>query len=115
VSGSEAETEAEAEAEADSYVKTDFPSASLSWNKAPIWGLRPDSFYCETVAGLLMWNALSDERTGLASAVILGSGSRGSRDHILLSEIRDFPFCHFLRLAGSRLTYSTPPEIGRVF
>jgi hypothetical protein len=42
------------------------PSASLSWNKAPIWGLRPDLYYCQTVAGLLMWGALSDERTGLS-------------------------------------------------
>jgi hypothetical protein len=40
-------------------------SASLSWNKAPIWGLRPD-LYCQTVAGLLMWDALSDERMGLS-------------------------------------------------
>jgi hypothetical protein len=34
-------------------------SASLSWNKAPIWGLRPDLYYCQTIAGLLMWGALS--------------------------------------------------------
>jgi hypothetical protein len=26
----------------ESYVTTDGQSASLSWNKAPIWGLRPD-------------------------------------------------------------------------
>jgi hypothetical protein len=51
-----------------------------------------------------MWGALSDERLVcrlqlllvLASAVILGSESRGSesrgtRDHILLSQIRDSP------------------------
>jgi hypothetical protein len=36
-----------------SYVTTDGQSASLSWNKAPIWGLRPDLYYCQTVAGLL--------------------------------------------------------------
>jgi hypothetical protein len=41
-------------------------SASLSWNKAPFWGLRPDLYYCQTVAGLLMWGALPDERTGLS-------------------------------------------------
>jgi hypothetical protein len=41
-------------------------SASPSWRKAPIWGLRPDLYYCWTVAGLLMWGALSDERTGLS-------------------------------------------------
>jgi hypothetical protein len=38
----------------------DGQSASLSWNKAPIWGLRPDFYYYKTVAGLLMWSALSD-------------------------------------------------------
>jgi hypothetical protein len=35
-----------------SYVTTDGQSANLSWNKAPIWGLRPDLYYCQTVAGL---------------------------------------------------------------
>jgi hypothetical protein len=45
----------------------------------------------------------------LASAVILGCESRGNRDHILLSHIRDFPFCRLLRLAGLRWRYSTPP------
>jgi hypothetical protein len=45
----------------------------------------------------------------LASAVILGSESHGSRDHILLSQIRDFPFRRLLRLAGQRWRYSTPP------
>jgi hypothetical protein len=44
---------------------TDGQSASLSWNKAPIWGLQPDFYYCQTVAGLFMWGALSDKRTGL--------------------------------------------------
>jgi hypothetical protein len=48
----------------------------------------------------------------LASAVILGSESLGTRDHILLSQIRDFPFCCLLRLAGSRWRYSTPPPHG---
>jgi hypothetical protein len=45
----------------ESYVTTDGQPASLSWNKAPIWGLRPDFYYCQTVAGLLMWGALFDE------------------------------------------------------
>jgi hypothetical protein len=48
--------------QSQSYVTTDGQSASLSWNKAPIWGLRPDLYYCLTVAGLLTWGALSDER-----------------------------------------------------
>jgi hypothetical protein len=49
-------------------VTIDDQSASLSWNKAPIWGLRPDFYYSQTVAGLFMWGALSDERTGLSFA-----------------------------------------------
>jgi hypothetical protein len=47
------------------YVTTDGQSASLSWCQAPIWDLRPD-FFCLTVAGLLTWGALCDERTGLS-------------------------------------------------
>jgi hypothetical protein len=30
----------------ESYTTTDGQSASLSWNKAPIWGLRPDFYFC---------------------------------------------------------------------
>jgi hypothetical protein len=32
-----------------SFVTTDGQSASLSWCEAPIWGLRPDFYYCQTV------------------------------------------------------------------
>jgi hypothetical protein len=70
----------------------------------------------------------------LASAVILRLESRGTRDHILLSQIRDspnlegqvrvpqergspvippgtgFPFRRLLRLAGIRWRYSNPPS-----
>jgi hypothetical protein len=101
----------------ESYVTTDGQSASLSGNKAPIWGLRPDFYYCQTVSGLLMGSVLYDERTGLsftvpaalASEVILGSESRGTRHHILRCQIREFPFCRLLRLAGLWWRYSTPP------
>jgi hypothetical protein len=37
-----------------SYFTTDSQSVSLSWNKALIWGLRPDLYYCPTVGRLLM-------------------------------------------------------------
>jgi hypothetical protein len=78
-----------------SYIMTDGQSASLSWYKAPIWGLWPDFYYCQTIVGLLIWGSLSDERTGLlftiaavfASTVILRSESCGAHDHILLSQI----------------------------
>jgi hypothetical protein len=47
------------ESESESYITTDDQSASLSWNKAPIWGLRPDFYYYQRVASLLIWSALS--------------------------------------------------------
>jgi hypothetical protein len=75
----------------------------------------------------------------LPSAVILGSESRGTQEHILLSQVRDssnlddhvppylyppgtgepsyapgtgFPLRRLLRLTGLRLRYSTPPPHG---
>jgi hypothetical protein len=65
---------------------TNGQSASLSWCQSLIWGPRPDF--------LLMWGALSDERMdhlqlllASASTVNFRSMSRGTHDHILLSEI----------------------------
>jgi hypothetical protein len=43
----------------------------------------------------------------LASVVFLGSESLGTRDHILLFQIWDFPFRRLLRLAVSQWKYST--------
>jgi hypothetical protein len=51
------------------YVTTDGQPASLSRNKAPLWGLRPDLYFCLTVAGLLISGALSDERPGLSFTI----------------------------------------------
>jgi hypothetical protein len=48
----------------------------------------------------------------LASAVTFEFQSRGTRDHILLSQMRDFPFCRLLRLAGLQWRYSTPHPHG---
>jgi hypothetical protein len=48
----------------------------------------------------------------LASAVTLGPQSLGTRDHILQSQIRDFPFRRLVRLAGLRWRYSPPPPHG---
>jgi hypothetical protein len=45
----------------------------------------------------------------LVSAIIFGSEFRRTRGHILLSQIRDFPFRRLLRLAGLRWRYSNPP------
>jgi hypothetical protein len=50
----------------------------------------------------------------LASAVIFGSESRGTRAHILLSQIQDFIFRRIVQFAGWRWRYSTPPPHGSV-
>jgi hypothetical protein len=50
----------------------------------------------------------------LASAFIFGTDSRRTRDNILFSQSRDFPFRRLLRLAGLRWRYSTAPPQGRV-
>jgi hypothetical protein len=46
------------QSESQSNFTTDGQSASLSWCQEPIWDF--------TVAGLFMWGALSEERTGLS-------------------------------------------------
>jgi hypothetical protein len=61
-----------------SYITSDGQSASLSWKKAPILGVRPDIYYYlyMTVAGLLMWDALSEYSTGLSLARITVSSNK---------------------------------------
>jgi hypothetical protein len=55
--------------QSQSYVTTDGQSASLPWYQAHIWDLRPHFYFCQIVAGLLMWGVQSDERTGLSFIV----------------------------------------------
>jgi hypothetical protein len=102
----------------ESYITTDGQPASLTWNKAPIWGLRPDFYYCGIVAGLFTWGALFDERTGLSLVHAAGPCQRSlsrvrvpwdSRPYFTVSYI---PIRRLLLLAGSRWRYSTPPPCG---
>jgi hypothetical protein len=95
--------------ESEPYVTTDGQSASLSWNEAPIWGLRPD-FYCRrTVAGLLMWGALSDERTGLSFTFAAGPSQRSH------SRVRaPWDSRPYFTLSNLRLPISSPPTTRRV-
>jgi hypothetical protein len=62
--------------QSQNYVTTDGQSASLSLYKAPMWGLRPDLYYCMTFAGFLKWGALSDERTGQSFARVTVSSNK---------------------------------------
>jgi hypothetical protein len=49
-------------------------------------------FYCQTAAGLLMWGALSDERTGLSFTTVAGLRQRSHFRVRLPWDSR--PYCH---------------------
>jgi hypothetical protein len=98
------------ESESESYITTDGQSASLSWNKAPVWGLRPYFCHCQTVAGLLMWSAFSLTRGRvcrlqlllvLASAVIFW----------VRVQWDSWPY---FTVSDSILPFSSPPTTRRV-
>jgi hypothetical protein len=86
----------------------DGQSASLSWNKAPIWGLRPDLYYFQTDAGLLMWGALSDERTCLSFTIAAGPRQRS---HSRVRVPWDSP--SYFTVSDARLPFSSPPTTSR--
>jgi hypothetical protein len=86
----------------ESYITTGGHSASLSWNKAPIWGLRPNFYYCMTVVGLLLWPALSDEKTGLT--LIIAAGPRQSSHFRLRVQWDSWPY---FTVSDSRLPISS--------
>jgi hypothetical protein len=77
----------------------------VNHNLGPI----PHFDYCQVIAGLFIWGALSDERAGLRlllgllTAAILGSSSLRIPYNILLSQIRDSP-----NLEGRVLVFISP-------
>jgi hypothetical protein len=92
-----------------SYVTTDGQSASLPWNEAPVWGFRPDFYYCQTAAGLLMWSALSDERTDLSFTIAAGPRQRS---HFRIRvPWHSWPY---FTVSDSRLPFTSPPATRRV-
>jgi hypothetical protein len=92
----------------ESYVTTDGQSAILSWNKAPIWSLQPDFYYCQTVAGFLMWSAFSDERMGLPFTIAAGPRQRSH------SRVRvPWDSRPYFTASDSRLPFSSPPATRR--
>jgi hypothetical protein len=92
----------------ESYVTADGQSASLSWNKAHIRGLRPDLYYCMTVAGLLICGALSDERTGLSFTIATGLRQRSH------SRVRvPWDSRPYFTVSDSILPFSSPPTTRR--
>jgi hypothetical protein len=96
-----------------SHIATDGQSVSLGVE--PHLGLM--TRFTLTVMVLFFWATLSDERMVLS--FVYAAGPRRcslsqvrvpwTHDHILLSQIWDFHFCHLLWLAGSRWRYLNPP------
>jgi hypothetical protein len=86
---------------------------SKSWFRAPygahdpifitLWHLR--TCFCGVPSLTRGRVCLLCMLLALARAVFLGSKSLGTRDHILLSQIWDFPFCRRLRLPVRDLWY----------
>jgi hypothetical protein len=109
LSSTDLKSDSDSESESESYNTTDGQSASLSWNKASIWGLRPDFCYCQTVADLLIWGALSDERTGLPFTI--PAGPRQCSHFRVRVPWDSWP--HFT-VSDSRLPFSPPPTSLRV-
>jgi hypothetical protein len=82
------------------HIATDGQSISKSWCRAPfgahdqifitVWQLR--SWFCGAPSLTRGRVCLLYMLLTLASVVFLGSESHGTRDHILLSQIWDFPF-----------------------
>jgi hypothetical protein len=77
------------------------PKSHCDWRSVNQLSLGVEPlYYSLTVTVLFLWGALPDERMGLSfvyaagprQVVFLGSESRGTRGHILLSQIWDFPF-----------------------
>jgi hypothetical protein len=75
-----------------------FYHSETAVSQATNWVPRPDFYCCQTVCRGCWCGAPSLTREGvcrlqlllvLASAVILGSETRGTHDHVLLSQIRD--------------------------
>jgi hypothetical protein len=97
------------ESESESYIMTDGRLDSLSWNKAPIWSLRPDLDYCQTVVGLLMWGVLSHERMGLSFAI-----ATGPRQHSHSRVRVPSDSGPYFTVSDLRLPFSSPPTTRRV-
>jgi hypothetical protein len=64
---------------------------SVHLGAKPLETLDQHFFPTEPLRSLPLFNVLSGESMGLASAAILGSEFCRTDDHILLSQIRDFP------------------------
>jgi hypothetical protein len=66
-------------------------------------------YYCQGVAGLLIWGALSDERTGLPFTIAAGPRQRNHSRFRVPWHSRPY-----FTVSDSRLPYLSPPTTRRV-
>jgi hypothetical protein len=104
--------------ESESYVTTDGQPASLPWNKAPIWGLRPDLYHlCDNYGLVLVGRPLWREVGSvfcicywpLPAQSFSGPSPLGLETIFYCLRIETSLFVASYFLAGSRWRYSTPP------
>jgi hypothetical protein len=72
-----------ASSESESYVTTDGQSATLSWNKAPLWGLRPRSKHSLSILGKACLRKLLDCCTRIRCRGIMFTESLPSNKRLL--------------------------------
>jgi hypothetical protein len=102
-------------AASESYVTTDGQSASLSWYKAPIRGLRPDFYFRMeygirlTVTVFIPWGTLSDKRMGLSFVCTAGPYQRNLSQVLVPWDLRPY-----FTVSDLRLPFSSPPTTRRV-
>jgi hypothetical protein len=101
-------SESESESDCESYVTTDSQSASLSWNEAPIWGLRPDIYVFDNYGPVLV-GVLSHERTGLS--FVYATGPRQCSPSWVWGPLVSRPY---FTVSDLRLPFSSPPTTPRV-
>jgi hypothetical protein len=101
--------------QSQSYVTTDSQSTILPWCRTPIWDLWLDFYYCQTVAGVLLWGCQCHLWREGGSVVYnsccptpahsLGSESRRIYEHIYY-----FPKFESPPNMRARPLYLNPPE-----
>jgi hypothetical protein len=96
-------------AESESYITADSQSACLSWIKSPVSSLRPDFYYSQIFACLLMWGVLSDDRTDLSFTI--APGPRQSSHFRVRLPWDSWPY---FTVSDSRLPFSSPPTTRRL-
>jgi hypothetical protein len=93
--------------EFESYVTTDGQPASLSWSKAPIWGLRPDLYYlCDSYGLVLVGRPLWRD----VESVFLCAAGPCQRS---LYQVRvSWGLRPYFTVSDLRIPFSSPPPHG---